>query len=57
MASFKKDGVFESNFGQGLSQLGQEDVDLEMTYFINSEDSDDNLTFVPLRDQKMPKPW
>lgn len=26
-------------------------------HFINSEDSDDNLTFVPLRDQKMPKPW
>jgi nitrite reductase (NADH) large subunit len=26
-------------------------------HFVNSEDTDDNLVFVPLRDQKMPKPW
>ncbi|MEM1137232.1 MAG: nitrite reductase large subunit NirB [Bacteroidota bacterium] len=26
-------------------------------HFINSDDNDDNLVFVPLRDQKMPKRW
>ncbi len=26
-------------------------------HFINSDDTDDNLVFVPMRDQKMPKPW
>lgn len=33
------------------------DLKQRFRHFINSEDSDDNLTFVPLRDQKMPKPW
>jgi nitrite reductase (NADH) large subunit len=26
-------------------------------HFVNSEDDDDNLVFVPMRDQKMPEPW
>ncbi|GGZ92570.1 nitrite reductase large subunit NirB [Algibacter mikhailovii] len=26
-------------------------------HFINSEDEDENLVFVPMRDQKMPEPW
>ena len=26
-------------------------------HFINSDDSDENLVFVPMRDQKMPKAW
>ncbi|UZR99516.1 nitrite reductase large subunit NirB [Chondrinema litorale] len=26
-------------------------------HFVNTDESDDNLVFVPLRDQKMPKPW
>jgi nitrite reductase (NADH) large subunit len=26
-------------------------------HFVNSDDSDDNLQFVPLREQKMPKAW
>lgn len=26
-------------------------------HFINSDESDDNIEFVPMRDQKMPKPW
>ncbi len=26
-------------------------------HFVNSDDTDDNLVFVPMRDQKMPKPW
>ncbi|WP_405575860.1 nitrite reductase large subunit NirB [Winogradskyella sp. Asnod2-B02-A] len=26
-------------------------------HFVNSEEEDDNLVFVPLRDQKMPEPW
>lgn len=26
-------------------------------HFVNSEDDDDNLVFVPMREQKMPEPW
>ena len=26
-------------------------------HFVNSEEEDDNLVFVPMRDQKMPEPW
>ena len=26
-------------------------------HFVNSSDKDDNVEYVPLRDQKMPKPW
>ena len=26
-------------------------------HFVNSDDTDDNLAFVPMRGQKMPKPW
>lgn len=26
-------------------------------HFVNSDESDDQLVFVPMRDQKMPKPW
>ena len=27
------------------------------SHYINSEEEDDNMVFVPMRDQKMPKPW
>ncbi|MEM6805432.1 MAG: nitrite reductase (NAD(P)H), partial [Bacteroidota bacterium] len=26
-------------------------------HFVNSDDADDNIKFVPMRDQKMPAPW
>jgi nitrite reductase (NADH) large subunit len=26
-------------------------------HFVNSDDTDDNLVFVPMREQKMPKQW
>ena len=26
-------------------------------HFVNSEEEDDNLVFVPLREQKMPEKW
>ncbi len=26
-------------------------------HFVNSEEEDDNIVFVPMRDQKMPEPW
>lgn len=26
-------------------------------HFVNTEETDDNIAFVPMRDQKMPKPW
>ncbi|UGU16888.1 nitrite reductase large subunit NirB [Sinomicrobium kalidii] len=27
------------------------------SHFVNSDDTDDNMVFVPMRDQKMPRPW
>ncbi|MBC5838695.1 nitrite reductase large subunit NirB [Flavobacterium muglaense] len=27
------------------------------SHFVNSDETDDNIEYVPLRDQKMPKPW
>lgn len=27
------------------------------SHFVNSEEKDDNIKYMPLRDQKMPKPW
>lgn len=33
------------------------DLQQRFKHFINSEETDDNLSFVPLRDQKMPRPW
>ncbi len=27
------------------------------SHFVNSDDEDDNLVFVPMREQKMPEPW
>ena len=26
-------------------------------HFVNTDEADDQLTFVPMRDQKMPAPW
>ncbi len=26
-------------------------------HFVNSDDTDENIEFVPMRGQKMPKPW
>ena len=26
-------------------------------HFVNTDETDDRLVFVPMRDQKMPKPW
>lgn len=36
-----------------------EDPDMmkRFKHFVNSDEGDDNLVFVPLREQKMPKPW
>ena len=27
------------------------------SHFVNSDDDDDNIVFVPMRDQKMPEQW
>ena len=27
------------------------------SHFVNSDEKDDNIEYVALRDQKMPKPW
>ncbi|MGJ5643375.1 nitrite reductase large subunit NirB [Formosa sp. S-31] len=37
--------------------IESEEKKMRFKHFINSDDSDDNLVFVPMRDQKMPEPW
>ena len=34
-----------------------EELSKRFTHFVNSDDRDDNLVFVPMRDQKMPEHW
>jgi nitrite reductase (NADH) large subunit len=37
--------------------IENEEVKSKFKHFVNSDESDDNLVFVPMRDQKMPKSW
>ncbi len=37
--------------------IENEDMVSRFQHFVNSEDADDNIVFVPMRDQLMPKPW
>lgn len=34
-----------------------EEIKKRFKHFVNAEDRDDNLVFVPMREQKMPEPW
>jgi nitrite reductase (NADH) large subunit len=34
-----------------------EEIKKRFKHFVNVEDRDDNLVFVPMREQKMPEPW
>ncbi|WP_159022849.1 nitrite reductase large subunit NirB [Formosa sp. L2A11] len=46
--------AYECEWKQAIEN---EDAKKRFNHFVNSEDRDDNLVFVPLRDQKMPKLW
>ncbi len=37
--------------------IEDEEIMKRFNHFVNSEETDDNLVFVPLRDQKMPEHW
>jgi len=37
--------------------IESEDMVSRFKHFVNSEDTDDNLVFVPMRDQLIPEPW
>lgn len=37
--------------------IEREELQSRFKHFINSEDKDDNIVFVPMRDQIMPEPW
>ncbi|WP_299899185.1 nitrite reductase large subunit NirB [uncultured Aquimarina sp.] len=37
--------------------IQDEEIMKRFNHFVNSDDTDDNLVFVPLRDQKMPQHW
>ncbi|WP_298765265.1 nitrite reductase large subunit NirB [uncultured Polaribacter sp.] len=45
---------FECEWTQAINDP---EVMKRFNHFVNSEENDDNLVFVPLRDQKMPEPW
>ncbi|WP_299013957.1 nitrite reductase large subunit NirB [uncultured Polaribacter sp.] len=45
---------FECEWTQAINDP---EVMKRFNHFVNSEDEDDNLVFVPLREQKMPEPW
>ncbi|NDV16708.1 nitrite reductase large subunit [Muricauda sp. TY007] len=34
-----------------------EEIGKRFKHFVNTDDKDDNLVFVPMREQKMPQPW
>ncbi|QDO93875.1 nitrite reductase large subunit [Formosa sediminum] len=46
--------AYECEWKQAIEN---EDMKKRFSHFVNSEDRDDNLVFVPLREQKMPKHW
>lgn len=45
---------FECEWTQAINNP---DMMKRFNHFVNSEDDDDNLVFVPMREQKMPEPW
>lgn len=45
---------FECEWTQAVNDP---EVMKRFNHFVNSEEEDDNIVFVPLRDQKMPEPW
>ncbi len=47
-------GSFQCEWTQAIQD---EEIMKRFNHFVNSEETDDNLVFVPLRDQKMPEPW
>lgn len=47
-------GTFECEWKQVLEKPR---LMKRFSHFVNSDDKDDNIEYVPLRDQKMPKPW
>ncbi|MFV5685487.1 nitrite reductase large subunit NirB [Flavobacterium sp. GB2R13] len=47
-------GTFECEWKQVLEKPR---LMKRFNHFVNSDDKDDNIEYVPLRDQKMPKPW
>lgn len=47
-------GTFECEWKQVLEKPR---LLKRFSHFVNSDEKDDNISYVPLRDQKMPKPW
>ncbi len=51
-------GTLVNNFQCEWTQaIENDEIMKRFNHFVNSEEPDDNLVFVPLRDQKMPKQW
>jgi nitrite reductase (NADH) large subunit len=47
-------GTFECEWKQVLEKPR---LMKRFSHFVNSEEKDDNIEYIPLREQKMPKPW
>jgi nitrite reductase (NADH) large subunit len=47
-------GTFECEWKQVLEKPR---LMKRFNHFVNSDEKDDNIEYVPLRDQKMPKSW
>lgn len=47
-------GTFECEWKQVIEKPRLSE---RFNHFVNSSDKDDNVEYVPMRDQKMPKPW
>ena len=46
--------AYECEWKQAIEN---EHIKKRFSHFVNTDDRDDNLVFVPMRDQKMPEPW
>ncbi|MBG6132198.1 nitrite reductase (NADH) large subunit [Aquimarina sp. EL_43] len=47
-------GSFKCEWTQAIQD---KEIMKRFNHFVNSDETDNNLVFVPLRDQKMPEPW
>jgi nitrite reductase (NADH) large subunit len=46
--------AYECEWKQAIEN---EEIKSRFNHFVNSDEGDDNILFVPMRDQKMPEPW
>ncbi|MFD2099103.1 nitrite reductase large subunit NirB [Flagellimonas iocasae] len=50
-------GLVEKYECEWKQAVENEEIAKRFKHYVNAEDRDDNLVFVPMREQKMPEPW